>query len=96
VQLDAGAGGERRQRLGEAPVELDRVDVRGRLGEAPGQHALARPDLEHDVVWTELGVADDRVEQVGVGEEVLPKSDHSRYQPNSALAFASTVRSSSA
>ena len=52
-------------------------------------------DLEHDVALLQLGVADDRVEQVGVGEEVLPEPDHSAYQPKSARALASTVRSSS-
>ena len=62
-----------------------------------GQHPFPRPDLQHDVVRSELGVADDRVEQVRVGEEVLTESDHGDgYQPKTARAFASTVLSNSA
>ena len=66
------------------------------LGEPLAQHPFPGADLEHDVVGAQLGVADDRVEQVRVGEEVLPEADQARYQPKSARALASTVRSSSA
>ena len=65
------------------------------LGEPLAQHPFAGANLEHHVVGAQLRVADDRVEQVRVGQEVLPEADH-RYQPKSALAFASTVRSKSA
>jgi hypothetical protein len=96
VQADVGQGGERLQRGLQAAVDLDAVDVDGGNGQALGQHPLPRPDLEHHVPGRELRVADDRVEQVGVGEEVLPEADHGRrYQPNSSRALASTVRSSS-
>ena len=73
------------------------MDVRGDGGQALGQHPLPGPDLEHHVIRRELGVADDRVEQVRVGEEVLAEPDHGStgYQPKSARALASTVRSSS-
>ena len=49
-----------------------------------GQHPLPGADLEHDVVGLERRVADDRVEQVRVGEEVLAQPDHGRHQPKSA------------
>ena len=88
--------GERRQRRLQAAVDLDRVQVGRDRGQALAQHPFPGPDLEHDVALAQLGVADDRVEQVRVGEEVLPEPDHPRYQPKSARALASTVRSSSA
>ena len=67
---------------------------RGR-GEALGQHPFPGADLEHDVARAELGVADDRVEQVGVGEEVLPEPDQPATSRRGRAALASTVRSSS-
>ncbi len=60
------------------------------LGESP----RAAPDLQHRVRGADAGVADDRVEQVGVGEEVLSEPP-AAHQPNRRAAFASTVRSSS-
>ena len=90
-----GRAGDRRQRRLEAAVELDRVDVGRRLGQPLGQHPLPGPDLEDDVGRVELGVADDRVEQVRVGEEVLPEPTIVAHQPKRVRAFASTTRSSS-
>jgi hypothetical protein len=78
-----------------ATSDLDRVDLGSRHREAARQHSFPRPDLEHDVLGPQRRVPHDRVEQVGVGQEVLPEADH-RYQPKRARAFASTVRSSSA
>jgi hypothetical protein len=96
VQADVGPRRQRPERLGQAPVELDRVQVGGDVGEALAQHPFPGADLEHHVVGAQLGVADDRVEQVRVGQEVLPEPDHRDYQPKSVRALASTVRSSSA
>ena len=42
--------------------------------EALRERALPATDLEHDVFGTELRVADDRVEQVPIGEEVLAEA----------------------
>ena len=95
MQADVRPGGERRQRRLEPPVELDRVHVSRDIGQALAQHPFPGANLEHDLALAQLGVADDRVEQVRVGQEVLPEPDHG-YQPNSARALASTVRSSSA
>ncbi len=82
----------------------------GDLGrEALRQRSAPATDLEHDVARVQAGLADDRVEQVGVGEEVLaqaplpgararhaPQSKVALgYQPKTRAAFASTVRSSS-
>ncbi len=80
----------------QAAVDLDRMDMRRRPCQPLRQHPFSRADLEHDVVGTELGVADDRVEQVLVGEEVLAEPDHGSgpHQPKRSRAFASTVRSS--
>ena len=90
-----GERDQRRQRRLQAAVDLDRVDVRRDGGQAPAQHPFAGADLEHHVGGRERGVADDRVEQVGVGEEVLAEADQGvGYQPKSAAALASTVRSS--
>ena len=47
------------------------MHARGTLGEALGQHPLPSPDLEHDVLGIERRIGDDRLQQVGVGEEVL-------------------------
>ncbi len=71
VQVDVGPGSERGQRRLQAPVDLDRVDVGRGGGEPLGQHAFPGADLEHDISRAQLGVAHDRVEQVGIGEEVL-------------------------
>ena len=95
VQADVGQGGDRRQRRLQAAVDLDRVDVRRGGGQPLGQHPFPGPDLEHDVARRQRRVADDRVEQVGIGEEVLAEPDQGAgYQPKSAPALASTVRSS--
>ena len=67
---------------------------RAALGQPSVSTPSPAPDLEHDVLLAQLGVADDGVEQVRVGQEVLPEPDHG-YQPNSVRALASTVRSSS-
>ena len=90
VQVDVRPRRDRRQRPLEAAVDLDRVDPARRLRQPLGQHPFAGPDLEHHVAGLEPGVADDRVEQVGVGEEVLPEPHHWKR----ARALASTVRSS--
>ena len=76
VQVDVRAGGERRQRRLQPPVDLDRVHVSRGGGEALGQHAFPGAHLEHDLPRAQLGVAHDRVEQVGVGQEVLAEPDH--------------------
>ena len=67
------------------------MDVGRRLGQPPGQDPLPGTDLEDDVGRVELGVAEDRVEQVRVGEEVLPEPHH----PNRVRPFSSTTRSNS-
>ena len=72
------------------------MHVGGDRGEALGQRPFAGADLEHDVPGLELRVAHDRVQQVGVDEEVLPQPHHrAAYQPKSARALASTLASSS-
>ena len=72
--------GARRERPPAPPPAHGRSRSRGRDAatrrEPLGQHPFAGADLEHHVVRPELRVADDRVEQVGVGEEVLPEPDH--------------------
>ena len=40
------------------------------------ERALPRPDLERHVAGIEVGVANDRLQQVGVGEEVLAQPHH--------------------
>ena len=62
----------RAERRLEAAVDLDRVHVsRGRGASRSVSTPSPAADLEHDVAGLEVGVADDRVEQVRVGEEVL-------------------------
>ena len=63
--------GDPPERLPQALVELDHVQARDPPGEPLGQRPLPSPDLEHHVLGIERGVGDDRLEQVGVGEEVL-------------------------
>src|SRR5262249_56899252 len=95
-EVEVGTRGELGEGRPEPAIELDRVDVGRRICEPPGQHPLAGADLEDDVAGVELGVADDRVEQVRVGEEVLAEPDQNRtYQPKRVRALASTTRSSS-
>ncbi len=60
------------ERLPQPLVELDHLHRPGLRRQALGQHPLPSPDLEHDVAGIERGVGDDRLEQVRVGEEVLP------------------------
>ncbi len=75
-------------------VELDHVQLGDQRREPPAQRPSAAADLDHDVAGSELGKAHDRVEQVRIGEEVLPEA---RPHHRSALAaFASSVRSSAA
>ena len=84
------AGGHRLQVAGQPPVELDHVQV-GDPGRDPvAQRALPRSDLERHVARTEAGVPNNRLQQVGVGEEVLAQP----YHRNTLAAFASTIRSS--
>ena len=73
------------------------MDVGGGLGQARGQDPFPGADLEDDVGRIQLGVAEDRVEQVRVGEEVLAEPDHRSipYQPKRVRPFSSTTRSSS-
>ena len=59
------------QRRLERAVDLDDVHERRSGGEVLGEHAQAAADLEHDVVFAELGQPADHSEQVGVDEEVL-------------------------
>jgi hypothetical protein len=75
VEVDVRPRRDRRQRRLEAAVDLDRVDPGRRLRQPLGQDPFAGTDLEHDVARLEAGVADDRIEQVGVGEEVLTEPD---------------------
>ncbi len=84
------AGGDRLQLLGQPPVELDRVQMGDPRRDPVAERALPRPDLEHHVAWIEVGVANDRLQQVGVGEEVLIQP----YHWNALAAFVSTIRSS--
>ena len=75
----------------ERAVELDRVNVPGAVGEARRQHAEAGTDLEHDVLWAELGETLDHAEDVLVGEEVLAElllraDAHGRRKAAAALA----------
>jgi hypothetical protein len=90
MEVDVRACRDCRQRRLEPAVDLDRVDPAHRVRQPFGQDPFAWAHLEHDVDRLEAGVADDRVEQVGVGEEVLPEPHHSK----SVRALASTVRSS--
>src|SRR5439155_14398149 len=86
----------------EAPVDLDRVDVCGTVGEERRQDAEARPDLEDDVAGPEHGQALDHAQDVLVDEEVLselvPRRDarSGHGSPNAAAAFSSICRSSAA
>jgi hypothetical protein len=57
----------------QAPVELDRVYEPGALREERGEEALPWPDLEDDVLVTEVGQPADDAEDVVVDEEVLPE-----------------------
>ena len=73
-----------------------RCATRGR--DPLGQRPLPSPDLERHVARIECGVADDRLQQVRVGQEVLAQAS----PPAAALtnrktlaAFASTICSSS-
>ncbi len=59
------------ERRPQALVDLDQVDGRRPLREAFRQHALPSPDLQDDVAGVECRIGDDRLQQVGVGEEVL-------------------------
>ena len=59
------------QRRPQTLVDLDQVDARGPRGEPLGQHPLPAADLQDDVAGVERRVGDDRLQQVGVGEEVL-------------------------
>ena len=76
---------------GQPPVELDRVQVGDPRRDPVAERALPRPDLERHVAGIEVGVANDRLQQVGVGEEVLAEPHHRK----TLAAFASTMRSSS-
>ena len=58
----------------EAPVDLDGVHVRAVGGQARGERAHARADLERHVVGAQLGEPLDHAEQVVVHEEVLPEA----------------------
>jgi hypothetical protein len=64
------------QRRAHAVVELDHVHRRHLRRQLGGQGTLAATDLEHDVLGRRLRVADDRAQQVGVGEEVLAQPNH--------------------
>ena len=64
-------------------------------GEPLGQRALPPADLERHVGGIEGRIADDRLEQVRVGEEVLAQPDRRPHQRKALAAFASTARSSS-
>jgi hypothetical protein len=68
------------------------VNVGDAVGDPLRQRPLPASDLQGDVVGLELGVADDRVEQVLVGEEVLSQFHHRKI----LSALASTVASRSA
>ena len=94
-------GLDRIERGAQALVDLDQMDARHPLGQTPRQHPFPAPDLEHDVVGVERGVGDDRLEQVGIGEKVLPEPDHGgptpasqAHQPKSRWALAVTTVSS--
>ena len=93
-RVDVRARGQLRQRRLQPAIDLDAVQVGRGVGDALGEHPFAGPDLEHHVARGQRRVADDRVQQVGISEEVLPEPDHG-YQPKSARALASTERSSS-
>jgi hypothetical protein len=88
----AGGRGELLESLHELRVELDHVNVGDAVGDPLRQRPLPTADLQGDVVGLELGVAHDRVEQVLVGEEMLPQPHHRKI----LSALASTLRSSSA
>ena len=53
-------------------VDLDGDHVPGHLEQREGQRPEARADLEHDVVGSDPGVADDPAHGVAVDDEVLP------------------------
>ena len=55
-------------------VELDHVQASDPGREPLGQALPRLPNLEHDVVGGEVGLPDDHVEQVRVGEEVLAEA----------------------
>jgi hypothetical protein len=61
---------ERRQ---ERPVELDREDLRARLGQGQRDRAEPGPDVDRADARSRAGVGRDRPGEVRVGEEVLPQ-----------------------
>jgi hypothetical protein len=67
------------------------MQVRDAFRDPLCQRPLPTTDLERHVAGLELRVPHDRVQQVRVGEEVLPEPHHW----NTRAALASTVRSSS-
>ena len=82
----------------ERPVELDRVNVPGAVGEAPGEDAEAGSDLEDDILGAELGEPLDHAEDVLVDEEVLAQlllraDAHGRRKAVAALASILAARS---
>jgi hypothetical protein len=99
VELHVGPCCELGEARLERAVELDRVDMSGAVGEAPGQHAETGADLEHDVVRAELREPLDHAEDVLVGEEVLAealfRADGHR-SAKAVVAFASIRAASSA
>src|SRR5215218_3690115 len=98
VQVDVVAGEEVGEVGLERPVDLDGVDVPRSVGESPREHAEPGPDLQHDVVRTELGESLDHGEDVRVGEEVLAElllGAHAHGRRKAAAAFAS-IRAASA
>src|SRR5207247_7190045 len=59
---------------GEAPVELDRRHPGSGVEETAGQEAETRADLEDARSRTGRGLGEDRLEDVGVGQEVLAQA----------------------
>ena len=99
------------QRRLERGVDLHDVDVADASGQVLGQNAEPAADLEHDVVFTELGGAADHAQDVVVDQEVLaelavrPHTEvaeppqaglaGSAHHRKTRAAVASTARSSS-
>src|SRR5262249_60038237 len=66
------------------------------------QRATAAAHLQHHIVGTQIGVPDDHVQEVRIGEEVLAEAAGGAirrpggpHHPKTLAAFASTMRSSS-
>jgi hypothetical protein len=66
-----GLGEPLAKEAGEAMIELDRGDLRARVEETGREQPKARADLEDPATRSRVGFCEDRLEHVGIGQEVL-------------------------